>query len=568
MIKKKSIFLICLFALVFLFLILSYINYSSTISLIANIISLILLIVAAIYYRKNNLTKISEFLDNKKWFYIIFWAIALVAILVRVILFVYVPAGLNVDEASMLYDAYSLLHYGIDRNGHSYPIYLEAWGSGQSALLAYLTIPFIAIFGMNVFSARIVMLLFSIGGIFAFYNLIKLITKNKFASLIGMAVFSLVPYTIMISRWGLDCNLFPYMFLFSIIFLIKANDNQKFMIPACILFGITLYTYAISYIFIPLVLIVIYIYWIVKKRVNWKYFIISNILLFLFALPLILFLMVNYGWIEEIHIGAITIPKLSQYRVGEVGFSNFFKNLIKIPLLFFTQNDGFTHNSIYSLGIMYIVMFPIMIYGIIVAIKNIRKEFNFSLFVFLISLLIGLFITLLIYKPNINKINIIWIPYIVFLTYGFYYFVYNSKQTFILTAVSVLLLFITFCSLYFSVWNKEISSQFNDGLMESISYANQIAGNELIYFSDEISEPYIYCLIVDSESPEGYLNTRIFLDNYYRKTSSYNNYRFLIDITTISDNKTYIMPLDEYNSKFSKNFDREYKVFENFVVIY
>ena len=158
-------------------------------------------------------------------------------------------------------------------------------------------------------------------------------------------------------------------------------------------------------------------------------------------------------------------------------------------------------------------MFPIMIYGIIVAIKNIRKEFNFSLFVFLISLLIGLFITLLIYKPNINKINIIWIPYIVFLTYGFYYFVYNSKQTFILTAVSVLLLFITFCSLYFSVWNKEISSQFNDGLMESISYANQIAGNELIYFSDEISEPYIYCLIVDSESPEGYLNTRIFLDN-------------------------------------------------------
>ena len=152
----------------------------------------------------------------------------------------------------------------------------------------------------------------------------------------------------MISRWGLDCNLFPYMFLFSIIFLMKANDNQKFMIPACILFGITLYTYAISYIFIPLVLIVIYIYWIVKKRVNWKYFIISNILLFLFALPLILFLMVNYGWIEEIHIGAITIPKLSQYRVGEVGFSNFFKNLIKIPLLFFTQNDGFTHNSIYT----------------------------------------------------------------------------------------------------------------------------------------------------------------------------------------------------------------------------
>ena len=330
MIKKKSLLISILAVIMFCISIVTFIIYGNVVSLIANICAMVLLVFAIIYYRKNNLTKVNEILDNKKWFHIIFWSIILVAVLVRTIMFVAVPAGLNVDEASMLYDAYSILHYGVDRNGHSYPVYLEAWGSGQSALLAYLTIPFIAIFGMNVFSARIVLLLFSIGGVFAFYYLMKLITKNKFASLIGMLIFAIVPYTIMISRWGLDCNLFPYMFLFSTIFLIKANDNQKFLIPACILFGITLYTYAISYIFIPLLLLVVYIYWIVKKKVNWKYFIVSNIILFLFALPLILFLMINYGWIDEIHIGAITIPKLSVYRAGEVGLSDFFINLLKL----------------------------------------------------------------------------------------------------------------------------------------------------------------------------------------------------------------------------------------------
>ena len=45
-----------------------------------------------------------------------------------------VPNALNVDEASTGYEAYSIMKYGIDRAGNSYPVYLYAWGSGQSAL--------------------------------------------------------------------------------------------------------------------------------------------------------------------------------------------------------------------------------------------------------------------------------------------------------------------------------------------------------------------------------------------------------------------------------------------------
>lgn len=108
--------------------------------------------------------------ENKKA--IIFFAVLFSGILVRLIDFPNHPSGLNQDEASIGYDAWSILNYGIDRNGVSYPVHLVAWGSGQNALYAYLSMPFIALFGLNVFSVRIVNLLFSLLTIIAVFFII------------------------------------------------------------------------------------------------------------------------------------------------------------------------------------------------------------------------------------------------------------------------------------------------------------------------------------------------------------------------------------------------------------
>lgn len=56
--------------------------------------------------------------------------------------------GLNSDEASVGYEAFSLINNGVDRNGVSWPLYMIAWGSGQSAFYTYLVIPFVYLFGL------------------------------------------------------------------------------------------------------------------------------------------------------------------------------------------------------------------------------------------------------------------------------------------------------------------------------------------------------------------------------------------------------------------------------------
>ncbi len=67
------------------------------------------------------------------------------------------PPGLNQDEASAGYEAWSLLNFGIDRNGCPWPVLFVSWGSGQNVLYSYLSIPFIALLGLNEVSLRLPM---------------------------------------------------------------------------------------------------------------------------------------------------------------------------------------------------------------------------------------------------------------------------------------------------------------------------------------------------------------------------------------------------------------------------
>ena len=63
-------------------------------------------------------------------------AVLILGFCVRLISLETLPAGLNADEASALYDAWAILNYGIDRNGNALPVLLKSWGSGQNALLS------------------------------------------------------------------------------------------------------------------------------------------------------------------------------------------------------------------------------------------------------------------------------------------------------------------------------------------------------------------------------------------------------------------------------------------------
>lgn len=90
-----------------------------------------------------------------------------------------IPGGFHADEAALSYNAYSLLQTGKDEYGKSFPLLLKSFGDFKPALYSYLDIPFIKIFGLNEFAARLPSALFGSLTIISVYLLIVEITKKR-----------------------------------------------------------------------------------------------------------------------------------------------------------------------------------------------------------------------------------------------------------------------------------------------------------------------------------------------------------------------------------------------------
>ena len=81
--------------------------------------------------------------------------IIIFAIIFRIYMWPNALSEVNCDEAMTALNAKSIAETGTDIYGTSFPVYFEAWKlAGQSALLTYLMVFCIKIFGFSIFSIR------------------------------------------------------------------------------------------------------------------------------------------------------------------------------------------------------------------------------------------------------------------------------------------------------------------------------------------------------------------------------------------------------------------------------
>ena len=198
------------------------------------------------------------------------------------------PVGIHVDELSMAYDAQSIAEYGMDRNGIRYPAYLQNFGGGQSSLYAYLTALLLEFFPYSIRLIRIPAVFCASLAFFASFFLVDELLENKKWSLLGPLFVTITPFFMNTERFGLDCNLFlslSTVSLWGIIRAIKHGKVQNYIFGG-IAMGATLYTYAMSYIVLPLFLVFAMAYLIYIRKFEWKKILAFAIPLFALALPL------------------------------------------------------------------------------------------------------------------------------------------------------------------------------------------------------------------------------------------------------------------------------------------
>lgn len=512
--------------------------------------------------------KIKEKILEKKEI-IVFGIILLIAIFSRGYKLNSLPVGIHVDEAGMAYDAYCLASNGTDRWLNHFPVYLENFGGGQSALYAYLSAIFVKIFGLNMITIRMPAFLLSITAIILVYFTTKKECGVKSALLVTFLIV-IMPWNIMASRWGLDCNLLAPMIIISTCLLINAKNKKGYVLSG-IFFGMTLYTYALSYLILPVFLVLILTYMLYTKKIKFINLLPLGIPIFILALPLMLMILINNGYLNEIK-GFITIQKLPEYRGAEISLSNIKNNIGFIKTMF--TNDGLTYNALPEFGTVYNFSIFLIILGGLIELSNFihnikNKKFDFNSVMFL---LVGtvLFCLMLTVGPNINKANAIYIPMMFFIVTAMKLFYKNYKIIFGIFIILFLIFFIRFEVFYFSDYEKiyGVQQYFEKDYLEVLEYVNKEFNNRDIHILTSTAEPYIYTLFLNKISPEEF-NNNLHKDTITDDLYSYNNYYFRnIDldgdevciVNSVSDNELYLLLQNVGFSEDDFSKDKEYKV--------
>lgn len=457
------------------------------------------------------------------------------------------PNALNVDEASSGYDAFSLMKWGIDRGGNSYPVYLYAWGSGQSVLYSYLMIPIIAITGLTEYGIRLPMAITGVISLYVFYYLIKNIFDNKKYGIIATAFFAICPWHIMKSRWGMECNIFPDLILLASLLLVLGlkKKNTQLQILSFVVLAISSYSYGTSYLFLPVFVLGTLGYLIYKKELNIKKSIIYLLIMFVLCIPIIIYIFINTFGLEQITIGKVTIPKLLVNRYDEVStvfsgniFENCVNNLLETLRILILQNDKLEWNAIPQYGLFYLISIVFFVIGLRACVKKYKKNnFNQIMNIWMISAIVLCAFCV----ANINRINIIMIPCIYYIVVGLFEFLTKYKQLTVCIAVIYVVLFIEFM---YSYVNKDYNKYytFTSGVEDVVDYCKSLDIDN-IYCKYSFKEPFMYFMFYGQEDVREYLDTVEYFEEgrTFDNVRSFGKYKFYLP-EEIEKNSVIIVP--------------------------
>ena len=179
-----------------------------------------------------------------------------------------VPPGLYWDEMDVGYQAYSILKTGRDYFGNSPVLVIQSFADFRAPLLIYLTIPFVAFFGLSSISVRLPAVLFGVISVFLIYLLSKILFKSEKISLTAAVLTAFTPWSIQFSRMAFEVNLLLTLFLAGLICFFKGLSNSKYWTYSGVLFGLSVFAYNTAKLLTPLIIIALVLIFIRRKNIN------------------------------------------------------------------------------------------------------------------------------------------------------------------------------------------------------------------------------------------------------------------------------------------------------------
>lgn len=441
---------------------------------------------------------------------IAFWVIFLFALGVRCIGFGSVPGGVNQDEAMAAVDGWALAQYGTDRFGVRLPVHFSAWQYGQmSVLLSYCMIPFIRMFGFYTVTVRLPALLISCGGVALVYLTGKKLFDGRFA-LAVMALTAVNPWHFMQSRWALDCNLFPHVFLLAFYLLLLGLEKRRFLYLSMVFFGLTFYCYGVAvYSVIPF--LSVYAAWCLwKKQMKVREILLCILIFGAVALPEILVMAINLFRWDSIETPLFTMSYFPEsIRSNDILLLNFSfaqlgRNILAAFRCCFLQTPDHLYNALPAFGPLYHLSIPFMAVGIVSFTRKLFREKEMGIKARMLALwgflAMGVWVGATTFEVNVNRINIIFYPLIFLCAYGLRMTAcFGSKHVagkrfadgfYVVAAAAYAVCFVLFLGTYFTSFREDIKVYFNVNFLEAVKEADSMGEYEKLYITAHMDWQY------------------------------------------------------------------------------
>jgi 4-amino-4-deoxy-L-arabinose transferase-like glycosyltransferase len=268
-----------------------------------------------------------------------------------------IPAGFFCDEASIGYNAYSILKFAKDEWGEKLPIFFKAFGEYKNPLDIYFTVIPVMIFGLNEFSVRLTSVIFNTLSTIIIFLIGKKL-KNDNLGLIMALFFSIAPWSIHLSRVNVEgLQIYMCLFLISFLFLIKFFKDKKkiFLFLTSFLLAITSYSYFPARIFTLLFFLLSTGILLITKKIKLWEFILSFLIYTLICIPLISHILIGQGLTRFSQVSLFNLKEMNPVKKIALSYLLHFS-----PGFLFIKGDAgmngqfITRHSVLGFGQFYI----------------------------------------------------------------------------------------------------------------------------------------------------------------------------------------------------------------------
>ncbi len=449
-----------------------------------------------------------------------------------------VPASPDWDEASIGYNAYSILQTGRDEYGTFLPLSLRSFDDYKPPLYVYLTVPSVYAFGLSVWAVRLPSVIFGVLAVLATYCLVReLFKQNEKEAILASLLLAISPWHIQFSRVAFEANIGLTLVIWATYFFLRGFYTKSGFVISSILFALSLYAYHSERIFVPLFVLFLFILY---RRSLFPQKIPSVVMAFvvgiIVALPLVgVFTDANVlkrlqgtsSFRQKTELLSGTIPKLEYDRsVGwwpGVLFDNRRVEYAKVvtrgylahfsPKWLFLTGDLERHHAP-GMGLLYFWELPFILIGIYQLITQ-KKSSGWLVLGWILLAPIAAAPTSDV--PHAVRTLVSLPTYQIFTAVGLlcaYSYVQTRMPKWkfpLMTGMCAVILvsFVYYVHMYFAHTNIEYAKYWQYGYKEAVAYAQKHKSEyKKIVVSTKLEQPYIFFLFYSKFDPAIYMTLR------------------------------------------------------------